>query len=230
MIKPIIVVYTHTDYRRVWPLWFGQTSKYMTEYEKVIFVNDSSNEIPSEYRIITYDEELTYKDRVISCLSQLNQDDIIIFHHEDMFLYDQPMHHILVEFTRIVKNNSEKYIKLLRAGEGLHESKLHEFLYLNPEGLTYSIQPTIIKVEKLLDIYSRSDGNTIWEFESNAGRQVNKNQSYYYYNGESLRGSAHYNSNIYPYVATAIVKGHWNMSEYGVELKLLFDEYKINNF
>lgn len=41
------------------------------------------------------------------------------------------------------------------------------------------------------------------------------------------RGMSHYDSSIWPYIATAIVKGRWNFSEYPNELKYLFDEYSI---
>jgi len=45
---------------------------------------------------------------------------------------------------------------------------------------------------------------------------------------EAKRGLYDYDSNIFPYIATAIVKGKWNYSEYKNELDILFDMYKIN--
>jgi hypothetical protein len=35
---------------------------------------------------------------------------------------------------------------------------------------------------------------------------------------------------VFPYIATAINKGKWNMSEYRGELDILFEEYGINPF
>ena len=40
----------------------------------------------------------------------------------------------------------------------------------------------------------------------------------------------HHNSWIYPYIATAVVKGKWNVAEYQKELDVLFNEYNINPF
>ena len=45
---------------------------------------------------------------------------------------------------------------------------------------------------------------------------------------DKKRGLFHYDSSIFPYIATAIVKGKWNYSEYKNELDILFDNYKIN--
>ena len=38
----------------------------------------------------------------------------------------------------------------------------------------------------------------------------------------------HYDSEIVPYIASALVKGKWNMSEYSKELIPLIDKYNIN--
>jgi hypothetical protein len=40
----------------------------------------------------------------------------------------------------------------------------------------------------------------------------------------------HYDSFVYPYVATAINKGKWNLNEYTEELNPIFEEYGINPF
>ena len=48
--------------------------------------------------------------------------------------------------------------------------------------------------------------------------------------GEKKRGMYHYDSIVFPYICTAIVKGKWNMNEYQNELDKLFGEYNINPF
>ena len=49
-----------------------------------------------------------------------------------------------------------------------------------------------------------------------------------YYNDETKRGMHHYDSSIVPYIASAIVKGKWNISEYPTELPPLLQKYNIN--
>ena len=50
----------------------------------------------------------------------------------------------------------------------------------------------------------------------------------FYYAGEQKRGMHHYDSSVFPFIASAIVKGKWNLSEYPEELGSLLDEYEID--
>lgn len=223
-----ILVYTHSDYSFVWKLWFGQTDKYFPSLKKIILLDKDAGGIPENYTKIYYDPSLSYRGRVISCLKQLDPDDTVIFHHEDMFLYDTPELETLLEFREIVDANKNCLIKLIRAGNSLIASNIHPKLYRNPGNLRFAIQPTMIKVSKLLDIFSSTYGNSIWEFEQNSFTNPIIRESFFCFdNTDTLRGQCHYNSKVYPYIATAVVKGKWNMQEYGQELGKLFKEYSI---
>jgi hypothetical protein len=50
----------------------------------------------------------------------------------------------------------------------------------------------------------------------------------YYYADEPKRGQSHYDSSIFPYIASALVGGKWNLREYEQELVELIDKYKID--
>ena len=51
----------------------------------------------------------------------------------------------------------------------------------------------------------------------------------YFEGEEQLRGKAHYDSHIFPYTATAIIKGKWNNLEYSSEIKELMEMYNIKS-
>ncbi len=72
---------------------------------------------------------------------------------------------------------------------------------------------------------------SIWEMEQHIqGKFPSVGVGYTYFRGdEKLRGQAHYDSLIFPFIATAIVKGKWNNLEYASELWSLFDEYNVNS-
>jgi hypothetical protein len=38
-MKPTIVIYTHTDMKDVWPMFFGQFKKYISDYNVYVCVN-----------------------------------------------------------------------------------------------------------------------------------------------------------------------------------------------
>jgi hypothetical protein len=50
----------------------------------------------------------------------------------------------------------------------------------------------------------------------------------YHYDNEPKRGSNHFDTNVYPYIATALVKGKWIMSEYDEELSPILDKNNID--
>lgn len=232
IIKPTIVLYTHTDYKDVWPIFFGQSTLYLKEYKKIIFVNKHDKDIPNDYNQIYYNDESTYAVRVYSCLSRLD-DQPIIFLHEDMILFSEPNHKIIEDFTSLIIENKADFIKLIKAGQyPFVKSELHTNLVNADPGLLFSIQPTICKVSKLKNIYLMTTSSNIWDFEVKVSDTCRK---YNYINCfmssdslENKRGLAHWDSNIFPYIATAIIKGKWNYKEYKIELDELFSKYNIN--
>ena len=51
---------------------------------------------------------------------------------------------------------------------------------------------------------------------------------YYVDDGGKQRGRLHWDSKVYPYIATAVVKGKWNTKEYPNEMSVIADEYNID--
>jgi hypothetical protein len=225
-MKPKILVYTHTDVDWVWPYWFKQTDKYLSDYDKIMLVNDPSKVDREDYQVVSYSDKNKYTERFVEALDKLHPEEVVILHHEDMFLYDTPNYTVIEELSELVKEDKAHFIKLIRLGE-IRKAALHESLSENPLNLMFAIQPTICKVKNLRTVYAETPGDTIWQFEANSSDTMIENEfsSYYTFTeGEKLRGMAHYDSTIYPYVATAVVKGEWNVLEYAAELGELFKE------
>jgi hypothetical protein len=215
-----IILYTHTDVNWVYPIWFKQMNLFMGDFEKIVFINDPIDIDTKKMETYLYDDKLVYKDRVFNCLLNMDDDEVVLFNHEDMFLYSAPDYEKLYEMETLIKSNSVDLIKLLRNGDNLTSYNNFEYLYHNYDG--FSIQPTIVKVKTLKEIFYKIEGNTIWNFENNSMNVVNKwgLTNLFIYDNKPKRGSNHWDSGIYPYVATAVVKGNWN-DEYSNELKLI---------
>jgi hypothetical protein len=232
-VKLFFVLYTHTDYKDVWPIYFGQMKKYYPWAHHYIFVNKEDADIPKEYYVRIYDEKLTYRERVLSCLKNLHCS-FLIYHHEDMFLYDTPDQERLVKYLTLlglIENKS--FIKLIRGGtnRGRNHSVYPELRFIDKEfEYIFAIQPSIWKTDKFEEVFEHSKGNTIWEFEIDAQNTCRSRNIYGFYvdDGGVQRGRYHWDSKVYPYVATAVVKGKWNTKEYPEELKALFERYKID--
>ncbi len=84
-----ILLYTHSDYSWVWKYWHQQTDKFLQDFDKICLLNSNSS-FRDDYLVIKYNDELTYKNRILSCLNDIDDDEIVLFCHEDMFLYKEP--------------------------------------------------------------------------------------------------------------------------------------------
>ena len=227
-----ILLYTHSDYSWVWKYWHQQTDKFLQNFDKICILNSDSS-FREDYIVIKYNDELTYKNRVLSCLNDIDDDEIVLFCHEDMFLYKKPNFEIIDEYINLIKNDNCELIKLIRAFENLDKSNLHEKLFKNPDKQLFSIQPTIIKVKNLKHIYNNVPGDNIWEFEANTSKKYLKDiisLCSFDLNKDKKRGKFHYDSSVYPYICTAVIKGKWNFKEYKKELFEIFYNRKFNVF
>ncbi len=225
-----LLLYTHSDYNWVWKFWHQQTDKFLNNFEKICLINSNSN-FREDYISIKYNDSKTYKNRVLSCLDKLDNDEIVIFLHEDMFLYNKPRFNIINEFYELIKNDKCHSIKLIRAFENLEKSSLHKNLLINPSKQLFSIQPTILKIKTLKTIFTNTPGENIWEFESNTTIEHLKDFKSFCSFDASLdfkRGKFHYDSSVFPYICTAVIKGEWNFKEYKKELYEIFYNKKFN--
>lgn len=229
-----LVFYSHSDYSDAWGPMFGQTNKhYDDSCKKYLFVNKGEYKVPSCWTIIQYDDNLPYQQRVASCLEQLESEDKIIFHHEDMFLLNKPDYKKLLEVERMVEQEEAHFIKLCKATYRPHEFYLERAsdVFHCPRDLAFAIQPTMCKVKNLLTIYQQTPGSNIWEFEANSNITCARNNMvccFVNQEGEQRIGMYHWESFTYPYVATAIVKGKWNTEDYASQLRVIFNEYSID--
>lgn len=217
-------MYTHTDMKDVWVPFFGRLKKYMPHNKIYVCVN-KNDEILSEYSIILYDDSKTYTERLLNCINKF-EEDVFLFIHEDMILYDAPNNEKLNEYYSYVKNKKADSIKLIYAGSKYARSDFDITLVKN-EFSKFSIQPTIISKNHIIKILSKIGCLNIWDFEKAV---LQTELDFMVYRGdENKRGIYHYDSFVYPYIATAINKGKWNVSEYKIEIDSLFKDYDINS-
>lgn len=233
-----IIMYSHSEYSDAWQMFFGQTKKHIPSVKKKYILTDKNLDIiPDDWVPIEYNDGDSYAKRVSSCLEQI-EEKYCIFHHEDMPLYKNPDIDKLKEFKDFLEGEEDiSYIKLIKGGMYFNDHldikyKDQNHLFSLDEGgnFIFAVQPSLWKTEDLLRLYKITKINHIREFEPCATEICNymNIRGLYYYNGEEKRGMFHWNSNLYPYICTAINKGKWNTSEYGEELTKIFKEYSID--
>lgn len=222
----VLVIYTHTDMEDIWNPFFDRISEYMGQYKKYVFVNKDSELLPSDCIKVFYDDSLKYTERLNQCIKSINEE-VILFTHEDMILYSKPDYELLKKYEEYVSSGNANAIKLIATTPNKFDKSDLDDTLVTSEYSKFSIQPTIIKKETFSKIFENTSYN-IWEFESN----INENELHYmsFIGKEKKRGIFHYDSYVYPYIATAINKGKWNLSEYQNELNDIFEKYDINPF
>jgi len=226
MIKIPLLVYTHSDYEDVCKILFAQIEKYLPNQRVIVACNQKIDIIPNNYEFIEYDDSKIYTDRLMEILSHF-KNETILFQHEDMILYNQVNKELLNKYGEYVESDIVDSIKMNYI-RGIDKVSEFDNTLIANEYSKFSIQPTIIKTNTLINLIQQNEPLNIWEFE----KRVPMIGTNYIakIGGEAKRGLLHYDSMIYPYVATAIVKGKWNMNEYTKELDTMFKEYGINPF
>jgi len=229
-----LVFYSHSDYSDAWKPMFGQTDKYYnSDYKKYLFVNEGSYDVPDGWECVFYDDSQPYNQRVSTCLAQLPPEDIIIFHHEDMFLFEEPKQEIISGFCEKVRSGKINFIKLCKASysESYRFLEHSDNLYYSPPDLLFAIQPTICKVKDLTSVYLQTPAKNGWELELRASQTCMANSFVCCCStlpSEKKLGLFHWESQIYPYFITAIVKGKWNLAEYPEKLIKVLKSYDVN--
>lgn len=209
------IVYSHSDYFDVLEI-FLETQKRFAIDNIVIFSDKEFNKTNTH---ILYDPSKSYSERLRECLKQLD-DDIILYQHEDMFLYQDPSRRKMSEYIKTLKDTDYSFVRLCRTGNcGLLKLKDYETLYdIHPQSPDFfAVQPTLWKREKFIEFLEKSGDLSIWDLELNSGKVEHGLKGLMHFAEESSRGG-HFNSKVWPYVATAIVKGKWNFKEYYFEL------------
>lgn len=213
------IVYSNSEYFDVLDVFLEQNSKYGIDHKNYLIFSDKI--YSNSHSHILYNNNLSYSERLLSCLNKINETQIL-YQHEDMFLYDYPNIGKLKEYCQILQHRDYSFIRLSLTGNcNLTKSNISKTLYeIKKDSIDFfAVQPTIWKKEDFINFLSKSRSKSIWDLEIN-GNAIAKEanlRGLIHFDHESKRGG-HYNSSVWPYVATAIVKKKWNFVEYSKEL------------
>ena len=220
----ISIVYTNSAYSDVMGVFELQYRKHC---------NIPLYKISDEHSDHTYSNNVPYYRHWIDALENISED-YFIYNQDDFFLYADVNTQKIYELVDILDDSGWSYIRLIKSGINLSTSKPDlgaTNLYVVGEAShpQYSMQATIWKKNIFMEIYEKAAQAKWFECEAynKVCRQLNI-AGLYYYGGEGKRGRNHYDSSIYPYVATAIVGGQWNLREYSTELSKILTEYQID--
>lgn len=229
------LTYSHTDYKDIWPVYFSQMQKFFNTNIKHFLALESqtNSDIPNSVSPLYYNDAQPYATRLLKVLKQLTTYDYIFFDHEDMFLYEMPDFSELQKYYKVMQEEGLDVIRLIKGGDcrfEQHQTIPSLYFILRRSKWVFSIQPSLWRRTAIIELLESASDLNIWDFEVKSQKLVKKmrlNCAFSCRNGKS-RGKHHYDNEVYPYIATAIVKSKWNISEYKEELTPLLEANQVD--
>jgi hypothetical protein len=230
-----IVIYTHTQYSDAWEICFDAHEQYTTGIKKYVFLNKKDPRIPVNYTQVIYTDNTPYTNRFREGLEQVTEKYVLLT-HEDFFLFNNINYNkIQIYLDTLESNNDISFIRLLKCGETSQiPFDVANDLYKIPSKSNYifAVQAAIWDRSVLHKLYKSNPSKIPSKMENphtqHYCRNNNINGLYCHNNSVKKRGRCHWDSPVYPYMATGIVAGKWNHSEYSDEYKDLINRYKID--
>jgi len=225
----ILITYTNSRYADIWPIYFGQLDELLPEMKSYV-ISDIMPQLFFHHHFLLYQNQDWYWKQWCENLTKINCK-YFIYMQEDFFLYDRPNLERLEFYINYLEKNKQISFIRLCAHCNLPKENIENELYSLPAGNQYvfAMQPTIWRKETFLNLYLEAKSNDFREKQSYIDATVKlKIDGLYIYNGEKKRGLFHFDSSIFPYVATGLIRRKWNTLEYLQELELLTKKYHID--
>lgn len=222
------ILYTNSNCKDVWDCFLNQNKKY-TQMSLKVICDDKNFPIEDKSNLYVYSNNDDYYKVWVDALNYFNVENFIYL-QEDFLLYNDVNSSLINRYVNILNNSDFSFIRLIKSGN-LTNKKYVEKLYEidSCSNDIFSMQPTIWKTNDYIKIMQMVKEKK-WLETSNYRDFMCKNNinGLYYFDDEPKRGINHHDSSIYPYIATALVRGKWNISEYSKELIPILNEHKIN--
>lgn len=153
-----------------------------------------------------------------------------IYLQEDFYLYDNVDGKKIHEYEEQLLNSDYSFVRLLKSGN-LKDKKIYENLYeIESDNMdVFSMQSTIWKSSDYIKIMESVRDPKWLENSIYRDKIIELGiKGLYHFDNERKIGRSHYDSNVYPYIATAVVRGQWNYKEYKKELEPILNENNID--
>ena len=232
-----LVINTFSEYSDVWQMFFDSLDKHFPDIKRYVFVDQGEPDKKST--TIHYKKEDLFRTQFISCIEKVPEK-YCIFISEDYVLYDDVRTDLLERYRDVLDENKNlSFIKLVKGVDfGEPKYKNYDDLYQmsNVFPYFYSQSASLWRTRDLEKIFKNTKDSHIagqdmsqqLEILANNTCQMLDIQGLYCYNGERKIGIYHHDNIVFPHIATALVKGKWNLSEYGDKLAPLLEKYGIN--
>lgn len=234
--KLALVIDSTSKYSDVWIPYFGELKRFFPNEIKKYLCTDVVN-VDLDVENMTplfYNNNDSYRNQFLGCLKQV-EEKYIIYNSEDYILYNVVDIDEIQVLVDVLENDSNyDFIKFIRGPE---RTTKYSIDYSNLQIIDkfynfFAQQASLWKTQSLINVFENSvSENGRMEQEpmgSEVCRRIGIGGLQYCTGFEIKRGGQHWDSTIFPCIATAVCRGIWNTGEYDDKLESLFEKYNIN--
>jgi len=244
MNKIALVINTISKNKDIWDMFFDQIEEYVPDsffVKRYIFVDKTKDKLPDGYEVIYYDTNKKYRDQFLSGIKHVKEE-YCIYISEDYILYDNIQEDTINQYNKVLDDNPHlSFIRFIKGGitnlsfpnyDGRKD--LFELHHSIP--YFYTNQAALWRTRDLEKIHQHGpnlhianmDYENSFEWRATQTCQELDIRGLFCFHNESKRGLYHHDCSVFPHIATALVKGKWNISEYEKELSPLIKKYDID--
>lgn len=221
-----LLTYTNSKCWDVHSIYLKSLIKYFSELKHHYILSD----IPINKDTIIYNNSSYYYEQMLLGLSNVKTE-FVIYSQEDYILYDYVnITKIQNYIDKMQKNKDISFIRLIPSGLAGNEIPYEEDLVVvNPNSYYYfSTQASIWRCNFLRSMFEKSKIDSIFEEPKNSPFLASLKSTGLCSTLNRGNLGEHYYADVYPYIATALVKGQWNFKEYRKYLEPILQENNID--
>lgn len=235
-----LTVNSHSSNITCLNIFFKYMEKYVTHkyFDTVyLFINPCEYVPPSYVTTVTYNPDECFTYQMQYCLSRV-QEDVLLYCNEDYIFYDYAKLNIANDLYKKLQQGNFSFIKFVYSDTEpykIYEPKL--YIIDKDSSNNFSQTLSFWKTQDLLQIHLQCppaeigiSGETYGHLEVIAQdicRQMDI-KGLCYYNNEPKRGLFHFDTEVFPHISSALIKGEWNVGEYPELIEILKKEGKVN--
>lgn len=230
MISKALVINSNSSNLDCLDIFFSCMEKFVGAafFSKVyLFIDPASHNFPPYAEVVNYKPEDNFRGQMISCLESVSED-VILYCNEDYLFYERANLELAEELLNEIADNDFSFVKFVHTNlEPYEQYKPNLFLINKHCENNFSQTLSFWKTKDFLRIHEKCPASEIGEKGNELGhlevfaKEICRSlgiSGLCYYNNEKKRGQCHFDSEIFPHTASALVKGKWNLAEYYSEL------------
>lgn len=208
-----IAVYTHQNRSSLWNIFFSRLKKHAPQFP--VFAMNNTDEIAAyveKERCHVYSDKEDFSESWKPMCDKMIASGFkyMVFSLEDEILYADVNIKMFEESVQLVESRINKFSKLIKSG-----------------GSEFCFQVGLHNIKDYMDLLTVYPIKRIWDEQELSIKSMGKYESPIIPEEwvGFKRGLYHYDSKVWPYIATALDKGKWNSHEYPSEIQEIFNEF-----